>query len=363
MRRVVTTREARRNRAGAGGTTARRLVAWAGAAAVLFTFKEIARSSPSWAATPQATLLNVSYDATRELYEEINAAFRKKWEPAHGPLAIRQSHGGSGKQARAVIDGLEADVVTLALAWDVDAIAARSGLLPSNWQSRLPSASAPFTSTIVFVVRKGNPKGIRDWDDLARPGVAVVTPNPRTSGGARWNHLAAWGWALRRPGGSDASARELLTRLYRNVPVFDAGARGATITFAERGLGDALVAWESEALLLVEKDGAGRFAIVVPSASILAEPPVALVDRNADRHGVRAAAQAYLEFLYTDEAQEIAARHHFRPRASPILARHAGDFPPVALFSVGGVFGGWEKAQKVHFSDGGVFDRITQDPR
>jgi sulfate transport system substrate-binding protein len=262
-----------------------------------------------------------------------------------------------------VIDGLEADVVTLALAWDVDAISARSGLLPSNWRSRLPSASAPFTSTIVFVVRRGNPRGVHDWDDLARPGVAVVTPNPRTSGGARWNHLAAWGWALRRHGGGETSAREVLTRLYRNVPVFDTGARGATITFAERGLGDVLVAWESEALLLTRKSGAGRFEIVVPSASILAEPAVALVDRNVDRHGTRAAAQAYLEFLYTNEGQEIAARHYYRPRSEAVRARHAADFPNMELFSVDEVFGGWQKAQKRHFEDGGVFDEITQGSR
>ncbi|MGA7991711.1 MAG: sulfate ABC transporter substrate-binding protein [Thermoanaerobaculia bacterium] len=337
---------------------------WAAAtAALLFTFKEIflfsSSSSLSFATPPTTTILNVSYDATRELYEEINAAFRRRWEPGHGPITIHQSHGGSGKQARAVIDGLAADVVTLALAWDIDAIAEKSGLLPANWQSRLPQNSAPYTSTIVFVVRTGNPKRIRDWEDLGKPGVAVITPNPKTSGGARWNHLAAWAWALRRPGGSEASAREFLTRFYRNVPVLDAGARGSTVTFAERGLGDVLVAWESEAFLLTREVGKGRFEIVVPSVSILAEPPVALVDRNADRNGTRAVAQAYLEFLYTDEAQEIAARHHYRPRSSAVAARHASDFAKVSLFSVDEVFGGWRRAQKTHFEDGGVFDQIA----
>jgi sulfate/thiosulfate-binding protein len=341
----------------------RGLLASAAAAALLFTFKEIFLFSSSrsslLAASPTTTLLNVSYDPTRELYEEVNAAFRRRWEPAHGPLAINQSHGGSGKQARAVIDGLEADVVTLALAWDVDAIAEKSGLLPTNWQSRLPQNSAPYTSTIVFVVRKGNPKKIRDWEDLGKPGVAVITPNPKTSGGARWNHLAAWGWALRRPGGNEASARDFLARFYANVPVLDAGARGSTVTFAERGLGDVLVAWENEAFLLTKEVGKDKFEIVIPSVSILAEPPVALVDRNAGKHGTRAAAQAYLEFLYTDEAQEIAAKHHYRPRSFAVAAHHAADFPKVSLFTVDEVYGGWRKAQKAHFEDGGVFDQIT----
>ncbi|MEO8055212.1 MAG: sulfate ABC transporter substrate-binding protein [Acidobacteriota bacterium] len=334
----------------------------ASALVLLFTFKEIFSSSPLLSAPP-ATLLNVSYDPTRELYDEVNAAFRKKWEPAHGPLAINQSHGGSAKQARAVIDGLEADVVTLALAGDIDAIAEKSGLLPAAWQSRLPQNSAPYTSTIVFVVRKGNPKKVRDWDDLARPGVAVITPNPKTSGGARWNHLAAWGWALRQRGGSEATARDFLTRLYRNVPVLDTGARGSTVTFAERGIGDVLVAWENEAFLLTKDVGKGKFEIVVPSVSILAEPPVSLVDRNADKRGTRAAAQAYLEFLYTDEAQEIIARHHYRPRAAAVLARHAADFPKVALLTIDDAFGGWKKAQSSHFADGGVFDQITAHGR
>jgi sulfate transport system substrate-binding protein len=334
------------------------------ALAVLFTFNEIfLLSSLSLAAPKTTTLLNVSYDPTRELYEELNAAFRRTWEPAHGPLAINQSHGGSGKQARAVIDGLEADVVTLALAGDIDAIAERSGLLPAAWQARLPQNSAPYTSTIVFVVRKGNPKRIRDWDDLGKPGIAVVTPNPKTSGGARWNHLAAWGWALRQKGGSEATAREFLTRLYRNVPVLDTGARGSTVTFAERGIGDVLVAWENEALLLTKEIGKDRFEVVVPSVSILAEPPVALVDRNADRHGTRSVAQAYLEFLYTAEAQEIVAKHHYRPRSAAVLARHAAEFPKVSLLTIDGGFGGWKKAQKAHFDDGGVFDQITMQGR
>ena len=314
--------------------------------------------SSSLLAAQPVTLLNVSYDPTRELYEEINAAFRKRWEPAHGPLAIHQSHGGSGKQARAVIDGLEADVVSLALAGDIDAIAERSGLLPSTWQKRLPNNSTPYTSTIVFVVRKGNPKKIRDWDDLARSGVSVITPNPKTSGGARWNYLAAWGHALRKQGGNGATARDFIARLYKNVPVLDAGARGSTTTFSERGLGDVLVAWENEAFLLTKEVGKDRFEIVVPSVTILAEPPVALVDGNADKRGTRAVAQAYLEFLYADEAQEIAAKHHFRPRSAAVAARHAADFPKVVLFTIDELFGGWKKAQKIHFEDGGVFDQL-----
>ena len=340
----------------------RSVVVGAAAALALFTFIEISPSvsSPRLLAAPAPQrILNVSYDATRELYEEINAAFRRRWEPAHGPLAIAQSHGGSGKQARAVIDGLEADVVTLALARDVDAIAG-SGLLPAGWQSRLPHNSAPYTSTVVFVVRKGNPKAIRDWGDLARKGVSVITPNPKTSGGARWNHLAAWGWALRRPGGSEAAAREYLARLYANVPGFDAGARGATVTFAERGFGDVLLAWESEALFLTREVARGRFEIVVPSVSILAEPPVALVDANADRHGTRAAAQAYLEFLYADEGQTIGARHYYRPRSPAVAAAFADRFPSVSLFTVDEAAGGWRKAQKTHFEDGGVFDRAVE---
>jgi sulfate/thiosulfate-binding protein len=321
--------------------------------------------SPRLSATsPAATLLNVSYDPTRELYEEINAAFAKARAARTGQqVRINQSHGGSGKQARSVIDGLEADVVTLALSGDIDAIASRAGLLPKTWQTRLPRNSAPFTSTVVFVVRTGNPKRIRDWDDLTKRGIVVITPNPKTSGGARWNYLAAWGYALKRPGGSERTARDFLTALFRNVPVLDTGARGATTTFAERGLGDVLIAWENEALLLTKEVGVGRFEIVVPSLSILAEPPVALVDRNADKHGTRAAAQAYLEFLYTDEAQAIAAKHHFRPGSAVVAASRAGDFPKVSLFTIDDVFGGWGRAQKVHFDDGGTFDQLYQPGR
>jgi sulfate/thiosulfate transport system substrate-binding protein len=302
----------------------------------------------------RVTLLNVSYDPTRELYSELNAAF-----DAHHPaqVMVNQSHAGSGKQARSVMDGLEADVVTLALASDIDALA-KAGLLPKDWQARLPNNSSPYTSTVVFVVRKGNPKGIRGWDDLARPGVAVITPNPKTSGGARWNYLAAWGYALGKSGGSERSAREFVSKLYRNVPVLDTGARGSTITFAERNIGDVLIAWESEALLLVKDRGKGRFEMVVPATSILAEPPVALVDAYADRHGTRAVAQAYLEFLYSEAGQAIAARHHFRPRNEEVAARHKDDFPQMKLFDVG-LFGGWSKAQETHFDEGGIFDRIS----
>jgi len=315
-------------------------------------------------ATAAATLLNVSYDPTRELYQDVNAAFTKAWAAKTGQrITINQSHGGSGKQARSVIDGLEADIVTLALSGDIDAISARAGLLPAKWQARLPRNSSPYTSTIVFVVRKGNPKRIRDWDDLVKPGVSVITPNPKTSGGARWNYLAAWGYALKKPGGSDATAREFLARLFRNVPVLDTGARGATTTFGERGLGDVLIAWENEAFLLTKEVGPEKFEIVIPSMSIVAEPPVALVDRNADKHGTRAVAQAYLEFLYTEEAQAIAAKHHYRPGDAKIAAAHAADFPRLTLFTIDDVFGGWRKAQKAHFDDGGTFDLIYQPGR
>ncbi len=306
------------------------------------------------------TLLNVSYDPTRELYQELNAAFAKHWkEKTRQSLTINQSHGGSGKQARTVIDGLEADVVTLALAYDIDAIAA-TGLLPRDWQTRLPHNSAPYTSTIVFLVRRGNPKRIKDWDDLARPGVSIITPNPKTSGGARWNYLAAWGYALRKIGGNEAKAREFVTRLYRNVPILDTGARGSTITFVERGIGDVLIAWENEALLAARELGKEKFEIVTPSVSILAEPPVAWVDKVAGKHGTKAVAQAYLEYLYTPEGQEIAAKHYFRPRLGSAAAKHAGDFPKLALFTIDEVFGGWTRAQKAHFADGGTFDQIYQ---
>ena len=306
------------------------------------------------------TLLNVSYDPTRELYQQIDAAFAAAWKAKTGEtVAIRQSHGGSGKQARSVIDGIEADVVTLALAWDIDEIAAKAKLLPADWQKRLPHASSPYTSTAVLLVRKGNPKQIRDWSDLARPGVAVVTPNPKTSGGARWGYLAAYGRALRQPGGNDAKAREYIAKVFRNVPVLDAGARASTVTFVERGIGDVLIAWENEAQLALRELGAGKFEIVYPSTSILAEPPVALVDKVVDKRGTRKVAQAYLEFLYTPAGQEIVARNFYRPVDAQVAAKFAAQFPRIALFTVDEVFGGWEKAQKTHFADGGVFDQVA----
>jgi sulfate/thiosulfate transport system substrate-binding protein len=312
------------------------------------------------AALAEKTLLNVSYDPTRELYQEMNAAFLKDWKTKGGDAyTINQSHGGSGKQARAVIDGLEADVVTLALAYDIDAIA-QAGLLPRNWQTRLPNNSAPFTSTIVFLVRKGNPKGIKDWDDLARPGIAVVTPNPKTSGGARWNYLAAWGYALKQKGGDETKAKDFVTRLFKNVPILDTGARGSTLTFVERGIGDVLIAWESEAILATRELGKGKLEIVVPSVSILAEPPVAVVDRVAAKHNTQAAAQAYLEFLYTPAGQEIAARHFFRPRLESVAAKYAVQVPKLTLFTIDDLFGGWAKTQKAHFADGALFDQIYQ---
>ncbi len=305
-------------------------------------------------------LLNVSYDPTRELYRDVNSGFAAKWKAETGQdLKIRQSHGGSGKQARSVIDGLAADVVTLALAYDIDEIAEKAKLLPANWQTRLPDNSSPYTSTIVFLVRKGNPKRIRDWGDLVRPGVKVITPNPKTSGGARWNYLAAWGYAERRFG-SAGRTRDYMTRLFRNVPVLDSGARGATTTFVERGQGDVLLSWENEAFLAVNKLGRGKFEIVVPSVSILAEPPVALVDAVADRKGTRAAAEAYLKYLYTPEAQELIARHYYRPRNPEVAARHKAEFPNLPMLTIDRDFGGWAKAQAVHFADGGEFDRIFE---
>jgi sulfate/thiosulfate-binding protein len=316
-------------------------------------------SKPGAGATGSLTLLNVSYDPTRELYEELNTAFAKHWEAKTGTkLSLQQSHGGSGKQARAVIDGLEADIVTLALAYDVDMLHDKAALIPKDWQSRLPHNSSPYTSTIVFVVRKGNPKGIRDWEDLTRPGVAVITPNPKTSGGARWNYLAAWGHALREEGGNETKAREFVASLYRNVPVLDSGARGATTTFAERGLGDVLIAWENEAFLLTQEVGQDRFEIIVPSESILAEPPVTVVDKNVDKRGTRAVAEAWLQHLYSEEGQEIAAKHHYRPRSATVAAKYGGKFPTVRLFTIDEVFGGWRQAQRAHFDDGGVFDLI-----
>ena len=304
-------------------------------------------------------LLNVSYDPTREFYEDFNAAFAKDWKAKTGQdVTIKQSHGGSGKQSRAVIDGLEADVVTLALAYDIDSISEKADLLPKNWQSRLPDNSAPYTSTIVFLVRKGNPKGIKDWGDLVKPGVSVITPNPKTSGGARWNYLAAWGYALRLPGGNAATAQEFVSKLYKNVPVLDSGARGSTTTFVERGLGDVLVSWENEAYLATNELGKGKFEIVTPSVSILAEPPVAVVDKIAKKHGTTEVATAYLKYLYSPEGQELAAKHYYRPTSKEVAAKYASQFANTKLFTVDEVFGGWSKAQKTHFADGGIFDQI-----
>jgi sulfate transport system substrate-binding protein len=311
------------------------------------------------AAHADTTLLNVSYDPTRELYQEFNAAFARYWKDRMGEtVSVKQSHGGSGKQARAVIDGLEADVVTLALAYDIDALHQQGKLIPAGWQNRLPNNSSPYTSTIVFLVRKGNPKRVKDWNDLVRPGVEVITPNPKTSGGARWNYLAAWAYALARPGGSDATARDFIDRLYRNVRVLDSGARGSTTTFAERGIGDVLISWENEAFLAIKELGPEKFEIVVPSLSILAEPPVAVVDKVVDRRRTRTVATEYLKFWYTPEGQEIAAKHYYRPRDRAVSAKYAKQFADVKLITVDGVFGGWQKAQKTHFGDGGVFDQI-----
>ena len=320
-----------------------------------------AMAAPSAAAPPPppVTLLNVSYDPTRELYQDVNAAFARYWMKATGQeVTIQQSHGGSGKQARAVLDGLPADVVTLALAHDVDAIA-RQGLIAPGWRDRLPNASAPYTSTIVFLVRKGNPKKIRDWDDLARPGVSVITPNPKTSGGARWNYLAAWGDALRKKKG-EAGARAFVEALFRNVPVLDSGARGATTTFVQRGMGDVLLAWENEAFLALRSPGGEGLEIVVPPSSILAEPPVAVVDRVVDKKGSRTAAEAYLRFLFSPEGQAIAARHGYRPRSNEAARLRKPPFPSLQLFTVDELFGGWEKAHAAHFADGASFDRIYQ---
>jgi sulfate/thiosulfate transport system substrate-binding protein len=312
-------------------------------------------------AAPPVKLLNVSYDPTRELYQGINAAFSKHWQQKTGQaVEISQSHGGSGKQARSVIDGLEADVVTLALAYDVDAIVDNGARLAADWQKRLPDNSSPYTSTIVFVTRKGNPKQIREWDDLIKPGVSVVTPNPKTSGGARWAYLAAWGTALQKAGNDEGKAKEFVRKLYKNVPVLDSGARGSTTTFGQRGIGDVLLSWENEAYLLQDELGKDKIQIVYPSASILAEPPVAVVDKNVAKHGTAAVAEAYLKFIYTDEGQEIALKNHYRPRNQAVLAKHPGAFPAIKLFTIDAVFGGWRKAQKTHFADGGTFDQIYQ---
>ncbi len=307
------------------------------------------------------TLLNVSYDPTRELYVEFNKKFAEDWKAKHNQeVTIKQSHGGAGKQARAVIDGLEADVVTLALAYDIDEISAKTGLFPKEWATRLPENSSPYTSTIVFLVRKGNPKKIKDWNDLVKPGVSVITPNPKTSGGARWNYLAAWGYALRQPGGNDAKARQFVTQLYKNVPVLDSGARGSTTTFVEREIGDVFISWENEAFLAINELGKDKFELVVPSLSILAEPPVTVVDKNAEKHGTKEVAEGYLKYLYSPEGQEIAAKNYYRPRDKEVAAKHASQFPNVNLFTIDEVFGGWQKAQKKHFNDGGLFDQIYQ---
>jgi sulfate/thiosulfate-binding protein len=325
---------------------------------VLFTLASLALAAGA-ALAKDVVLLNVSYDPTRELYAAYNKAFAAHWKARTGDnVVVKQSHGGSGKQARSVIDGLDADVVTLALAYDIDELHERARLVPRDWQKRLPHNSSPYTSTIVFLVRKGNPKGIKDWDDLVRPGVSVVTPNPKTSGGARWNYLAAWGYALKKHGLDAGKAQAFVAALFGNVPVLDSGARGALVTFTERGVGDVFVSWENEAFLAARELGRDKFEVVVPSVSILAEPPVALVDRTVDRKGTRDVANAYLQYLYSPEGQEIAARNHYRPVDAGIAARHAGQFAKVALFTVDELFGGWAKAQKTHFADGGVFDQI-----
>jgi sulfate transport system substrate-binding protein len=346
---------------GAGSEKAKRIHAQAARVSLLLPLALVLGGGLSGQAAPKAvTLLHVSYDPTRELYQDVNTAFATFWKGKTGQdVTIQQSHGGSGKQARAVIDGLKADVVTLALAYDVDAIEDR-GLIAKGWQSRLPDNASPYTSTIVLLVRKGNPKQVKDWDDLARPGVSVITPNPKTSGGARWNYLAAWGYALQRWNGDEAKAREFVAKLYRNVPVLDSGARGATTTFVERGIGDVFIAWENEALLAVKQLGEGKFEIVYPSRSILAEPPVAVVDKVVDRRGTRAVAQAYLEFLYSEQGQDVAGRNYYRPRSPAVAAKYATQFPKLTLFTIDEVFGGWRKAQAAHFADGGIFDQIYQ---
>jgi len=323
----------------------------------------LAMTLGSWSPPPQAAtvnLLNVSYDPTRELYQEYDKAFAAHWKAKTGDTVnVSLSNGGSGKQARAVLDGLDADVVTLALAYDIDALASHGGLVPVNWQSRLPNNSTPYTSTIVFLVRKGNPKGIHDWNDLVRPGIAVITASPKTGGGARWNYLAAWAWALQQPGGNDASAEAFVKALYHNVPVLDSGARGSTITFVERGIGDVLLTWENEAYLAVKELGPNKFDIIAPSMSIVAEPPVSVVDRNVEDHGTRQVAEEYLRYLYSPEGQEIAARHFYRPRDPAVAAKYASQFANVPkLVTIDAVFGGWSKAQAKHFADNGVFDKI-----
>jgi sulfate transport system substrate-binding protein len=332
-------------------TTARSLIRTAAALALA--------AAAGFAAAKDITLLNVSYDPTRELYQDYNAAFAKYWQAKTGDkVSVKQSHGGSGKQARSVIDGIESDVVTLALAYDIDEIAERAKLIAPDWQRRLKHNSTPYSSTYIFLVRKGNPKGIKDWSDLIKPGVSVITANPKTSGGARWGYLAAYGYALKQPGGNDAKARDFIAKVYGNVPVLDSGARGSTVTFAERGIGDVLLAWENEAYLSLKEFGADKFDIVYPPISILAEPPVAVVDKVVDKRGTRDVAQAYLEYLYSPEGQDIAARNFYRPTDPAVAAKYAKSFPKLTLFTIDDTFGGWAKAQKTHFADGGVFDQI-----
>ncbi len=316
---------------------------------------------PLSALSAEVSLLNVSYDPTRELYQDFNVAFAKHWQAKTGDnVTIKQSHGGSGKQARSVIDGLPADVVTLALSYDIDEISAKGRLIPKDWQKRLPHNSSPYTSTIVFLVRKGNPKKIKDWDDIIKPGIAVITPNPKTSGGARWNYLAAWAYALKKNNNDETKAKEFVAKLFKNVPVLDTGARGSTTTFVERGIGDVLLAWENEAFLAQKELGPDKFEIVVPSLSVLAEPPVTIVDKVVDKRKTRAVAQAYLEYLYTEEGQEIAAQNYYRPTLESVAKKYESKFPKVNLIKIDDVFGGWQKAQKTHFSDGGTFDEIYQ---
>ena len=312
-------------------------------------------------ARSQVKLLNVSYDPTRELYQDFNLAFAKYWQVKTGQtVSIEQSHGGSSKQARGVIDGLQADVVTLALAYDIDALAEHGGLVPADWQKRLPQNSTPYTSTIVFLVRKGNPKHIKDWNDLVKSGISVITPNPKTSGGARWNYLAAWAYALKQPGGSEDKAKDFVKQLYKNVPVLDSGARGSTTTFVQREIGDVLIAWENEAFLSIKELGPDKVEMVVPSQSILAEPPVAVVDKVVNKKGTRQVAEAYLQYLYTPEGQEIAAKNYYRPRLESVANKYAATFPKIKLVTIDDTFGGWQKAQKTHFTDGGIFDQIYQ---
>ena len=325
----------------------------------LFAAALLGAATLAGAAPKDITLLNVSYDPTRELYADFNAAFARHWAGQTGQkVTINQSHGGSGKQGRAVIDGLEADVVTLALAYDVDALYQKAKLIPKDWQSRLPDNSSPYYSTIVFIVRKGNPKTIKDWDDLARPGISVITPNPKTSGGARWNYLAAWEFAKRKFGGDEAKVRAFIKALYGNVPVLDSGARGSTTTFVQRGIGDVFISWENEAFLVQKEFGSDKFETIVPSLSILAEPPVTVVDKVVDRRGTRAVAEAYLQYLYSEEGQQIAARHFYRPRLASVKEAYAATFPQVELFTIQDAFGGWDNAQSTHFRDGGIFDQI-----